>query len=171
MSRVISGLKWARVADRPGFARQSRAKGSKYQGLKYERQLSLAIPAAKHGQWFQFEDRNGPGWCQTDLIFGALGRVVCLEAKYTWTSAGHHQINKLYRPILEAVYGRAVAGIVVCKTLTTETPRLWVCPDLETAVCRAASGEYSVLHWLGTGLGPLQTKSPSLPLASSLAQL
>ena len=171
MSRVISGLKWARVADRPGFARRSRAKGSKYQGLKYERQLSLAIPAATWGQWFQFEDANGPGWCQTDLIFGAYGRTVCLEAKYTWTAAGHHQINKLYRPVLEAVYGRAVAGVVVCKTLTGETPRFWVSSDLESAVCRAASGEYSVLHWLGTSLVPLQARQKSLPLATSRVQL
>lgn len=163
--RVISGLIEASACPRPKCIPQSRPRGAKRAGLKYERDLARGIPGAKHGQWFEFTDRGGHGYCQPDVIFSHQGRIVVLESKYTWVESGHRQIGQLYKPVLERALARPVLGIVVCKVLTGETPRDWVCSNLDEAISRASLGLPTVLHWIGTGLGPLQFARPSTHLA------
>lgn len=157
MTRAIQGLISAAPCARPKGIPHGRPRGRKAAGLRYERALARALPEATHGQWFWFQDAFGPGHCQTDLLIpGPGGAIVVLEAKYTWTQAGHEQIARLYKPVLERAYRRQVCGLVVCKVLTGDTPRDWVCRDLETATARALSGLPTVLHWIGVGLGPLR---------------
>lgn len=149
--RAVDGLKWAREAESPWGKRQ-RVRGAKAKGLAYERALAKALPGATHGQWFEFEDRNGRGYCQPDLI---LCRGLLLEAKYTWTIDGHRQIEGLYKPVLEKVYGVGWIGIVVCKVLVAGMPRgVKVVGDLAEGVREARAGNQVVLHWIGMGSVP-----------------
>ena len=170
--RVIQGLRTASVLlERPSCIPKGRARGKKAAGLRYERELAKALPKARHGQWFQFEDLRGPGWCQVDLLLEEGGVWLILEAKYTWTQVGHNQIQLLYKPVIERATGQLAVGVVVCKVLTQETPKGWVCRGLEEARSRALCGLPTVLHWIGSGLGPLQTIRPRGHLADSLASL
>jgi hypothetical protein len=147
--RVVDGLEWASPSPRPGFG-PSRARGAKALGLRYERQVARAVPGAEHGLWWQFRDRAGHGWCQTDLVVRGARRTLVLEAKLTWTWRGHTQIGQLYRPVLEAALGLPVVGVVVCRTLRPETSAVAaVRGTLREAVAAALEGRHAVWHWLG----------------------
>ncbi len=161
MSRQISGLIWAKPCSRPGCIPQSRPRGKKAAGIRYERDLAQALPGAIHGQWFEFQDSAGHGWCQPDLFLREKDAIFVLEAKYTWKRGASKQISGLYKPVLEAAFGLPVLGIVVCKVLTRETPKGSVCSSLEEAKQRAAGPWPVVLHWIGAGLGPF--RGPSAP--------
>ena len=151
MTRIVQGLKWARVLDAwPQCIPASRARGAKAQGVRYERALARALPAAKHGQWFEFEDSNGRGFCQVDLMLQLANGVLVLEAKYTWTPEGHCQVEQLYGPVVGKAWGLPVRGLVVCKRLVPGMPgSVVVTGDLEGALVQLASGARVVLHWLG----------------------
>lgn len=165
--RTVQGLNWARVCDRPGNLPVSRPRGAKAAGVRYERELARALPAAKHGQWWEFQDRAGVGHCQTDLILEQPWGVLVLEAKYTWTEVGHGQIERLYKPVLSKALGVPVFGLVVCKVLTPGVPKASLCRDLAEAADSAWRGRQTVLHWIGGSLGPLRPA----PLPSHLATL
>lgn len=163
--REIRGLRWARALEaRPRCIPQSRPRGKKREGIRYEEALSASAPWLIRGQWFEFEDRVGRGYCQIDFISQPLGMI--LEAKYTWTEEGHRQIEGLYRPVLEEVLKRTVIGIVVCKKLIVRMSSVKVSGDFHEAHYNARGGARSVLHWIG--VGPLMTSRESehqLPLA------
>lgn len=172
MSRVVSGLILARRCPRPRGIPVSRPrKASKVAGLRYERELAKALPVGLHGAWFEFWDDNGPGHCQPDILVDLGSRMLVLEAKYTWVEAGHGQIEHLYRPVVEMALGKPTIGVVVCKVLTPEVVRSWVCRGLEEAIQRAGTGSRTVLHWIGAGLGPLQGAFGPSHLASEFARL
>lgn len=155
--RFVKGLITAESCQRPSNIPKSRPRGRKAAGLKYERDLAVGIPRARHGQWFRFVDENGSGVCQTDVLLRTSVGIAILESKYTWTPAGHLQLEKLYIPVVEkANPGTPAFGLVVCKVLTPDVDPSWVCRDLATAIRRASSGLKTVLHWIGAGLGPLQ---------------
>lgn len=148
--RKIEGLIWARALPRrPNGIPIDRPRGAKAEGIRYEKALARALPKANHGQWFEFEDSNGRGYCQTDLIFSWKGQIVVLEAKYTWRMAGHRQIEQLYRPILAKITGKPVLGVVVCKRLRPAVAYP-VFGDLEEALrASGPQGPGPVWHWLG----------------------
>ena len=79
--------------------------------------------------------------------------LAILEAKYTWTSLGHSQIELLYRPVVEMALGRRVIGVVVCKVLVPGLVQagVAVCSDLPSALAAASQGIRTVLHWIGVG--------------------
>lgn len=117
------------------------------------------LPGAIPGQWWEFRDRNGPGWCQTDwFVPNWQGRSLVFECKYTWTPVGYTQIEQLYRPVVERALGQAVIGVVVCKVLLAETPTGLIESDLSRVLARALAGEPVVWHWLGA-IG----RRPTLP--------
>lgn len=154
--RFIKGLVQAVPCPRPSCIPKSRPRGRKAAGLKYERDLAAGVPHAIHGQWFKFVDLNGGGYCQPDIMIRTQVGIAILESKYTWTEAGHLQVERLYVPVVEkANPGVPAFGLVVCKVLTPAVDRDWVCRDLRSALARAASGLKTVLHWTGAGLGPL----------------
>ncbi len=157
--RTVLGLISAQPCLRPACIPRSRPRGKKAAGLRYERELARGLAGAKHGQWFEYLDAHGPGYCQPDILLETGLGIAVLESKYTWTPVGHRQIAQLYKPVVEAVYRKRVFGIVVCKVLTGATPPDWVCRDLATAIGRACDGSPTVLHWIGAGLGPLQLKA------------
>ncbi len=148
--RAIQGLKWARaLASRPSCIPKGRASGAKAEGLRYERLVAKRLPVARHGQWFEYEDLKGHGYCQTDIIMEIQGCRVVLEVKYTWTAEGHYQLERLYLPVVEAVYGAPVVGVVVCKRLEEKMPGTVVTGDLWHALQLGRSGKRPVFHWIG----------------------
>lgn len=164
-SRQIKGLKWARLCDRPRGLPIGRPRGAKAAGLRYERVLAKALPDWTHGQWFEFEDQNGPGHCQVDLfkrveIPGCDKTIAIIEAKYTWTLAGHLQISHLYKPVLEMAFNAKAFGFVACKVLTRESHgKTLPFGDLQEAMYHSYTDRAVALHWIGSGPVPLGPSS------------
>lgn len=146
--RRISGLRWARPCPRPDCIPQGRPRGAKALGVRYEKTLAKALPAASHGQWFEFEDRQGHGWCQVDLMLERNAGIGLVEVKYTWTQEGHAQLELLYRPVVEAALDKSTVGVVACKALTHETPRRAIAASLAEAFQRRIDHGHGVWHWL-----------------------
>lgn len=150
MHRIISGLKWATPLEaKPACIPNGRARGKKAYGVRYERALARAIPEAEHGRWFEFEDRAGRGFCQTDLLLQRKAFCVVLEAKYSWVAEGHSQIEHLYRPVVERAIGKPVLGVVVCRSIVGAPKSVAIASELESAIELALRGGWVVLHWLG----------------------
>lgn len=127
-------------------------RGAKAAGLRYEARVAAAIPIAQHGQWFEFEDRNGMGWCQPDIIAKVLERqIIVLEVKYTWTMEGHRQLESLYLPVLEAAFGCRVWGMLIARRLLPVMAGIQVVAELGNGLEQIADGHRACLHWLGEG--------------------
>jgi hypothetical protein len=148
MYRQITGLKRARALDeRPQGIPVGRARGAKGNGIRYERAVAASLPEAIHGQWFEFVDANGPGWCQTDLLLAESGKTVIVEVKYTWTGEAWTQLERLYKPVVELAFGRPVVGIVCCRRLLPETLTVnAVSGTLGEALTKAKAGVRSTWH-------------------------
>jgi hypothetical protein len=139
---------------RPNCIPVSRPRGVKALGLKYERlagkEIKGVFPQALLGTWFSFADINGFGYCQPDIIVEFVRFVVVGECKLTETQQGREQIERLYRPVLEKVFGKVVRGVVITRHLTRETKRDLVFGSFIEAVSRS-NGVIPTVHWLGKG--------------------
>lgn len=100
------------------------------------------------GQWFEYCDRNGRGFCQPDFIQLSHQGVLILECKLTDTPEALTQLTELYYPVVSEALGMAVRGIVVVKNLTNLSDRARVCGSLAEALARPG---IPLLHWLGRG--------------------
>lgn len=151
--RQISGLEEAQPCSWPSCIPRPRARsGAKAQGLAYERALAKALPQALHGQWFEFRDQAGPGWCQPDLVLDLGTTLVVLEAKLRWVPEARGQVEWLYLPVVSRALGKPAVGLVVCKVLVPGIPQgTRVRGDLTSAIRDAAAGLPTVLHWIGVG--------------------
>ena len=158
MKRVIVGLKWAmRLEEKPVAIPNGRSRGRKALGIKYEKELGLAHESLReaHGVWFEFEDKNGHGYCQVDfLIENLLARTAfVLEAKHTWTEDGHVELEKLYLPVVKlALDCDRVEGIVVCKKLLPYMKGVFIAPTLRDAIIHSSAAKRTVWHWVPTGI-------------------
>ena len=159
--RQIKGLRWARrLAGRPSCIPQGRPRlACKKAGLRYEAALAAALPQAAHGVWWEFEDAEGHGYCQTDLLWQRQGLPpVVLEAKLSWVAVGHLQLEQLYGPVVEMALGQQPKLVLVTRRLTSGAVGCHVSYDLQSAL--VAPGR-SVLLWLGkSALGP--ARQPAL---------
>lgn len=148
--RIVEGLVWARRGEGPGW-KPGRSRGAKAEGLRFERLLAKAFPQGEHGSWWNFLDRNGVGWCQPDLLYVGGKSVLVLEVKLSWVAEGHRQIEELYKPVLEEVFGKPVIGVQVCRRLREGAPK--AAGRLVDAVDVARGGGLGLLHWVGGPLG------------------
>lgn len=152
MHRTIEGLRWAEA--RPsGPWGKPRPRGAKAHGVRYEKALAKALPAAVHGQWFEFIDLHGPGWCQVDFLIQKEEFIFVLEAKYTWVPEGHSQLEKLYKPVVEKVFNKPMYGVVVCKNLVPAMPVPLV-RNLGEALECAKRGGSPAMQWFAGPLSP-----------------
>ena len=128
--RVVEGLDLvALLPGRPKYIPLARGlRGSKAAGLAYEKKVGRKLrrlwPDLVSGQWFEYSDANGVGCCQVDHYVVLDYQVVVFECKLSQTPVGFSQIDLLYRPILEMVYGKPVTGVQVCKHLREIDPRI-----------------------------------------------
>lgn len=151
MHRIIQDLRVAvPCVRRPSYIPQARnATGSKAQGLAYEKKVGRWVrrqwPWLTSGQWFEFRDANGKGCCQVDHYLVLPDRVLALECKLTQTEIAESQIQRLYAPVLQAVYEKPVVGVQVCKHLACNDPRLIT--ELNKAMA-SPMGDYFIWHCL-----------------------
>lgn len=158
LPRQIAGLQWARpLAAKPTFRPEPRPSPAKRAGLAYERRVAATVGFGRHGDWFEFLDSSGPGYCQPD-IWGPDGKggIVVLECKLTWTLSARLQIQGLYGPVLEHIFKCPARGVIICKNLLPTTPRGLVYGDLREAMGRATSQNPTICHWPGKFPGALR---------------
>jgi len=122
-ARRINGIKWAKqLAARPGCIPENRRPtGARAQGLLYEKDLEKGLATRfERGAWWEFEDREGKGFCQTDFWAGAKEWVIILEVKLSWCEEAEDQLFGLYCPVLSKALGvpwKRLLPVVVCRNL------------------------------------------------------
>lgn len=147
--RVVEGLLWATAVQEGPWGVKPRARGAKAAGLRFERQVAAALPRAIHGQWFKFEDANGVGFAQPDLLLGLGHRTVAiLECKYSWVPEGHSQMELLYAPIvMAALRPDRLVLVQICRNLRPgASTAARICGTLEEAIECSTDGR-AVWHW------------------------
>ena len=155
MKRVVRGLKWARrLTAKPSGIPIGRARGQKALGVRYERAIGEELREAQRGVWFEFEDSNGHGFCQVDFLLPWAGRVLVIEAKYTWVAEAHAELDMLYLPVARAAGLPNPVGLVLCKRLVMGMEGV----EVIHSVSEALGAKRPVLHWIGNG--PLLRRGP-----------
>lgn len=149
--RHISGLLWAKHCARPSSIPQGRPRGVKLLGLQYEASVARAIPGAKAGQWFEFADVNGLGWCQPDVLLAPWpgGPIVVVECKLSDVPESITQISALYRPVVCSALGRPVFGLRIAKYLRPDSGQVVRSLGEAFAVWERAPLALPLLHWSG----------------------
>jgi hypothetical protein len=147
----VIGLRWAGRCEVPkGLGGVSRLRGARARGIAYEKAVAAALPLAWHGQWWEFEDRRGLGFCQTDLVIVGREAALVLEVKYTWTPDAWVQLECLYKPVLELALRRPVFGAQCCRVLRPENDGV-VVTGVKEALLAARTGGRVTLHWAFPG--------------------
>lgn len=155
--RIVCGLRYAMLCSRPPKIPHSRPRGSRAQGLRYERALAKALleRGARPGQWFKYEDRNGIGHCQTDIILPLPGAIIIIECKLGNYAKGEAQLRELYLPVARAAFNKPVYGLVACRHLSPElvSPQRRIEVSLDHAIESAIAGapQAPLFHWIGRG--------------------
>jgi hypothetical protein len=157
---VIRGLRWVKALDdRPRFISSPRIKGIQRAGLIYENRIANYMKAlygdkVLHGQWYEFEDRRGLGWCQPDIIVlpdKDRKFILVLECKLKATKKAWVQLNYMYRPVLERIYPQTEIRLVqVVKNLNKEL-KLDLLDTVDDLFCQEKKFEYSTLFLRNLG--------------------
>lgn len=165
--RVIRGLKWALPVSRPDFQPRYARKGAKGRGVAYEKALGKELGAEwTRGQWFEFLDDDGKGWCQVDFFHRTADATIVLESKLSWVPEAHTQLELLYRPVVEMAWKKPMIGLVVTRRLVPGCTGA-IAHTLPSAIKAAASCRNVVLHWSGKGpliLRPHSAQPRGIPL-------
>lgn len=130
-----------------------RLRGTKRLGIAYERALAKAIPAATHGQWFEYRHADEPSWCQIDLLLESARRVVVIEAKLTDLAAARQQLDELYLPVLRVAFPeKSVRGVIALRHVTNVPEGVEIWDKFSEALWAAReTGSAPIFHWLGKG--------------------
>ena len=157
---VIRGLRWVKALDdRPRFISSPRIRGVQRAGLIYENRIANYMKAlygdkVLHGQWYEFEDRRGLGWCQPDIIVlpdKDRKFILVLECKLKATKKAWVQLNYMYRPVLERIYPQTEIRLVqVVKNLNKEL-KLDLIDTVDDLFCQEKKFEYSTLFLRNLG--------------------
>lgn len=136
MHRWVRGLQEVELCDRPAAfgAKPGRAKGAKALGLRFQKVVEKALPAALHGQWIRFRDNNGLGHAQPDILFATPEGLCLVECKLTDTAEADSQMTHLYRPLLSALWSGPIHQIVVVKYLSPLTERSRIVSSWDAAL-------------------------------------
>lgn len=145
--RRVVGLEWAREEKKGPFSpNPSAARGARRAGLRFEKLVGKEI-GGKTGQWFRYFDVGGEGWCQTDCLVLGEREVMVVECKLSDTEEAVRQVEGLYFPVVEMVYGKRALGMVVVRNLVAETEVGRVVLSFKEGVERAKRGGIPVLQW------------------------
>lgn len=118
MKRRIDGLAWAERAESP-FGAAPKARGAKLAGLRFERSMVKRVSAwfpgdeVLAGPWIHYGDSNGPGFAQPDIV--CLKRKIVFECKLGFRNEALIELEELYLPLCERVWGGKFQGIVLAK--------------------------------------------------------
>ena len=77
-----------------------------------------------HGQWYNYKDRRGVGYCQSDIVIlphGDNKEIIIMECKLKSRKIAQIQLRYLYRPIIQHLYPDSpIIMVQVCKFLNKE---------------------------------------------------
>lgn len=135
---------------RPRCIPVGRPRGSKAEGLRYEKALLGALgPPIVRGQWWQYvlAGEGKARWCQTDLLLNGASSALIIECKLSWVPEGQESLTRLYVPVVERALSKPAFGIVACRNLRRGIGAA-VVGDLDEAVQAATRGFKVVLHWI-----------------------
>ena len=140
MKRRIEGLAWAERAESP-FGGAPRARGAKLAGLRFERSMVKRVSAwfpgdeVLAGPWIHYGDSNGPGFAQPDIV--CLKRKIVFECKLGFRNEALIELEELYLPLCERVWGEGFRGVVLAKHWRAEEQNsALLLPDLELLSAR-----------------------------------
>lgn len=152
--RKVRGLKEVREVAPPANRKGGTAfSPSAAEGLRYERQLALHAASlgwrVVHGQWIKFRDSKGIGHCQPDVLClpPDRNRVVLLEAKLTQNSEGEVKLEKLYVPVVRALYKLPVFPVLCFKNILAERDLMLAQLAEAAALPSRLAGKVHFLHW------------------------
>lgn len=168
--RHIYGLKTATaLLERPSCIPAGRPRGAKAAGIRYEKAVFEALEGGIRGQWFQYEDENGPGYCQPDIIYPFLPDFFAIiEVKYTLVPGAHQKLNQLYIPVASLALKAPCAGVVIVKNLDPRYRRGKIYTDLRTAAEISFHRGYpTLLQWAGQVL--VHPEYPSFKISARVA--
>ena len=99
------------------------------------------------GQWIHFEDENGPGFAQPDVLLCRPPRLFLFECKLTFREEAWDQLSLLYSPLCGFIWPNLTQVLVVVfHSLGGFAP---------SADCGAAeAGDLGDILGLSTGLSP-----------------
>jgi hypothetical protein len=123
--REVVGLRWVEAREVGPFSVSPRGRLQRA-GIRYEsviaKSLKREYPNARviSGLWLRFEDDNGLGWAQPDLLVPEENLLV--ECKLSFTREAEGQISKLYAPLVERLWGRSPRLVCCCKFARAEGP-------------------------------------------------
>lgn len=158
--RAADNIEWVKHSQvTPSFVTQKRLKGSRGQGLRYEKQLHKHLSELSGcfyvpGPWFQFSTYDhGVRWCQPDglLFFPYTGQITIVECKLQHTSDAWWQLKWLYQPVLRQLFPPSLwkfALLEIVKWYDPQTPF----PESHRrvpSIFSAHPGEFSVHIWRG----------------------
>lgn len=121
---------------------------------KFTRQFAQSAPegfVAVPEPWFEYVDNRSPQplICCPDLIARDLdfGFWLVIEVKQTWTPLALQKLRDVYCPVVAKAFGKPAKPLVVCRRLTTDSPRP------QPTVTFALVADNPLIHW--TGQGPI----------------
>ena len=121
-------------------------KGKRYE-LLFGQYLSTVADQPPHsGQWFNFADSRGPGYCQPDHYILRPDEILIYENKLTYRRTVWSQLNALYVPVLEEVFELPCRIFAVCKYLT-ELATLERLMTLDDSL-KPGGPEIGLINWL-----------------------
>lgn len=95
-------------------------------------------------QWIEFVDKNGRGLAEPELYAVLRDCVVLFEMKLTGGPAGKMQLEGLYAPLLQHIYGKPVLCMLVCRGVIPGTPG----PYMEPLQFFQSGLSFATWHWL-----------------------
>ena len=136
--------------------RKGRRKQSVYAGLVYEKNLSNYLTSlfgedkVIHGPWIEYEDDQGYGVCQPDIVVLNEGEEASLlvEAKLTYTKrAARLKLKKLYLPLVQLVWpDREWIMVQACKNINQHARKYAFTKGIQT-VRKQKPGSYITWQW------------------------
>lgn len=87
-----------------------------------KRELAKSWPSARYHQWIEFFADGKRGWAEPEFFVEFSTQVILMECKLTGGILGKIQMEWLYKPLLQAILGKPVRCLLVCKYLTQDTP-------------------------------------------------
>ena len=150
----INKLKWVELTNR-GMPKPKPKAGSLIkQGLLYEQRVADYLTAYYddriiYGQWIKYEDSQGTGLCQPDIIIKPKSKkdyLVVIEVKLSWKKTVEGKIRNVYGVVAQALFpNHKIKYIQICKRLSKRFKGT-IIERLEDVYSLPASEDYVTLN-------------------------
>lgn len=124
------GVTNACYAEKPLSIVETRHKGKRAEGLRFQRKIEQHISALyprnlQIGPWIVFNTpQQHSRYCQPDIVItdGITNKVIVIETKLRHTPTAWWQLEQLYVPVLQTIYRKSkIVKIEVCRWFDPHT--------------------------------------------------